>query len=67
MLLSDWYTKWKEKRIQEAVEEARKQGYEEGYAAGKAGVDSVTVRGKNDHVVTHEGKLGVGRHEKKAK
>ena len=67
MLLSDWYTKWKEKRIQEAVEEARKQGYEEGYAAGKAGVDPVTVRGKDAHVVTHGRKLSVGRHEKKTK
>lgn len=67
MLLSDWYMRWKEKRIQEAVEEARKQGYEEGYAAGKAGVDPDTVRGKDGHVVTHEGKLSVIRHEKKAK
>ena len=41
MLLSDWYTKWKEKRIQEAIEEARKQSYEEGYAAGKAGKEHI--------------------------
>ena len=38
MLLSSWYTKWKEKRITEAVEQARKQGYEEGYKAGKSEV-----------------------------
>ena len=38
MLLSSWYTKWKEKRIAEAVEQAKKQGYEEGYKAGKSEV-----------------------------
>ena len=37
MLLSDWYSKWKEKRIQTAVEEAKAKAYEEGYAAGKSG------------------------------
>ena len=36
MLLSSWYTKWKEKQIREAAEAARKQGYEEGYKAGKS-------------------------------
>lgn len=36
MLLSSWYTKWKEKQIREAVEQARKLGYEEGYKAGKS-------------------------------
>ena len=36
MLLSDWYSKWKEKRIQAAVEKAKAKAYEEGYAAGKS-------------------------------
>ena len=36
MLLSNWYTKWKEKQIREAVEQASKQGYEEGYKTGKS-------------------------------
>lgn len=36
MLLSNWYTKWKEKQIREAVEQARKEGYEEGYKVGKS-------------------------------
>jgi len=36
MLLSDWYSKWKENRIQRAVEEAKAKAYEEGYAAGKS-------------------------------
>ena len=35
MLLSDWYSKWKEKRIQTAVEVAKAEGYDEGYVKGR--------------------------------
>ena len=35
MLLSDWYSKWKEKRIQTAVEAAKAEGYDEGYVKGR--------------------------------
>ena len=41
MLLSDWYTNWKEKRIQQAVEEAKSRGYEEGYADGLSGTPNL--------------------------
>ena len=58
MLLSSWYTKWKEKQIREAAEEARKQGYEEGYEAGKSGTHKAASGGKDADIVAHSGKSG---------
>lgn len=57
MLLSDWYTNWKEKRIQAAVEAAKAEAYEEGYADGKSGTPhlrgATVTRGRRPAVVTH--------------
>ena len=41
MLLSDWYAKWKERRIQTAVEKAKAKGYEDGYADGLSGTPNL--------------------------
>lgn len=41
MLLSDWYAKWKEKRIQTAAEEAKAKAYEDGYADGLSGTPNL--------------------------
>lgn len=41
MLLSDWYAKWKERRIQTAVEAAKAKGYEDGYADGLSGTPNL--------------------------
>ena len=60
MLLSDWYAKWKEKRIQTAAKEAREEGYAEGYAAGKSDTSnpkgSLHVRQQNVDVDSRAGK-----------
>ena len=58
MLLSDWYTKWKETRIKEAVEKARAEGYKEGFAVAKsanrkAGAGTTATRRGNTAVVSH--------------
>ena len=59
MLLSDWYAKWKEKRIQTAVEEAKAKAYEEGYADGKSGnpnLKDITLTREKRHNVSSRGK-----------
>ena len=68
MLLSDWYAKWKEKRIQAAAEEARSKAYEEGYADGKAGNPNPKgirmTREKHTDVVSRKKKSHIQEKEK---
>lgn len=72
MLLSDWYTQWKEKRIQAAVEAAKAKGYEEGYADGRSGTPNitgttVTRSSRSDEVSRESSKGDILTHPKRSK
>ena len=60
MLLSDWYTQWKEMRIQAAVKEARAKAYKEGYAAAqkeKPRSSRLVERKRRWHCLVHDDEI----------